>query len=235
MAGGGGDSEGGDYWPGYVDALTAMVKVLAFVMMLLAVTVFMLSQKISKQAIQTLAEAANVEVPPDADVKEIARQIRERIANPTPSNAPPPPPPQAAPTQAQESQSASVLPTARTESRAVDSESRASDPVQARRMGSQFTIAFTNRTTRLDEDASKKIVEFVRENNMASAIFEIRAAADATQGSLSDARRIAYYRAMQVRQQLIVAGATPDRLTIRVVDTTAGIEEGRTVTINARR
>ena len=39
-----GSDEGDNYWPGYVDALTSMVQVLAFVMMMLALAVFSLSQ-----------------------------------------------------------------------------------------------------------------------------------------------------------------------------------------------
>ena len=47
MAGGGGGEED-SYWPGYVDALTTMTMVLTFIMMVLGVVVFMLSQNISR-------------------------------------------------------------------------------------------------------------------------------------------------------------------------------------------
>jgi preprotein translocase subunit SecE len=38
--------EGENYWPGYVDALTSMVQVLAFVMIMLAMAVFVISQSV---------------------------------------------------------------------------------------------------------------------------------------------------------------------------------------------
>ena len=50
MSHGSDDSE--NYWPGYVDALTSMVQVLAFVMMMLAMAVFVLSQSVAKHAVE---------------------------------------------------------------------------------------------------------------------------------------------------------------------------------------
>ena len=62
MSHGSGEEE--NYWPGYVDALTSMVQVLAFVMMLLAMAVFVLSQSVSKSAVEEIAKAAKVDAPP---------------------------------------------------------------------------------------------------------------------------------------------------------------------------
>jgi hypothetical protein len=56
-----GSDEGDNYWPGYVDALTSMVQVLAFVMMMLALAVFSLSQSASKHAVEVIAKAVNAE------------------------------------------------------------------------------------------------------------------------------------------------------------------------------
>lgn len=233
MAGGGGDSEGGDYWPGYVDALTAMVKVLAFVMMLLAVTVFMLSQKISRQMIETLAQAANVQATPQTDLAELTRQIRERLENPQPrpqSAAPPPP----APATQSAGRETTVAPPARADSNAVEADVPPNLESNTRRFGAELTVTFSNRTTRLDEAASRTVLEYARENaRTMTGPVEVRAHADASSGSLSDMRRVAYFRAMQIRQQLIAGGLSPDRLTIRVVDVVSA-QEGSDVKISAR-
>ena len=50
-----GSDDSDNYWPGYVDALTSMVQVLAFVMMMLAMAVFVLSQSVSKKAVEAIA------------------------------------------------------------------------------------------------------------------------------------------------------------------------------------
>lgn len=234
MAGGGGDSEGGDYWPGYVDALTAMVKVLAFVMMLLAVTVFMLSQKISRQMIETLAAAANVQATPQTDLTELTRQIRERLENPQPRPQANPTPPPPAPATQSEGRETTTAPLARTESKAVEADAPPNLAANTRRFGAELTVSFANRTTRLDEAASQTVLAYARENAAAmTGPVEVRANADASGGSLSDMRRVAYFRAMQIRQQLIAGGLPPDRLTIRVVDVVSA-QEGSDVKISAR-
>ncbi len=71
-----------DYWPGYVDALTSMVQVLAFVMMLLSVAIFVLSKDASKGAVEQIAKAANVSASPNATVKELTDKIMEELAKP---------------------------------------------------------------------------------------------------------------------------------------------------------
>src|ERR1700761_8411386 len=71
--------EGENYWPGYVDALTSMVQVLAFVMMMLAMAVFVLSQSVSKKAVEAIAKAVNAEVKPNADVKQLTEAVVAQI------------------------------------------------------------------------------------------------------------------------------------------------------------
>src|ERR1700676_3763376 len=96
--------EGENYWPGYVDALTSMVQVLAFVMMMLAMAVFVLSQSVSKHAVEAIAKAANVEVKPHFDSKQLMQTVIDKIQstqqqppknepekNPATSPAPPTP------------------------------------------------------------------------------------------------------------------------------------------------
>ena len=95
-----GSSEGEelDYWPGFVDALTTMVMVLTFVMMVLGIVVFTLSQNVSKNYMAAIATAVNVDanamkqtLTPDqvkAEIIEAIKELREKAGKP-----PPPPPP----------------------------------------------------------------------------------------------------------------------------------------------
>jgi hypothetical protein len=75
MAGGSGEEE--NYWPGYVDALTTMTMVLTFIMMVLGVVIFSLSQNISKGIIASIAKAAKLEkqLTPSGSVDQLREQL----------------------------------------------------------------------------------------------------------------------------------------------------------------
>ncbi|GGH10783.1 hypothetical protein GCM10007036_07530 [Alsobacter metallidurans] len=84
-----------NYWPGYVDALTTMLMVLTFVMMVLGIVVFTLSQNVSKNVVAGVAQAMNIDTSAlDARTPEALRQavieaLKEKLAHPT---QPPPTP-----------------------------------------------------------------------------------------------------------------------------------------------
>lgn len=111
-----GSSEGEEenYWPGFVDALTTMVMVLTFVMMVLGIVVFTLSQNVSKNYMAAIATAVNVDanaakqnMTPDqvkAEIIEAIKELRERAGQP-----PPPPPPTPAPSPKQEETEMALL------------------------------------------------------------------------------------------------------------------------------
>lgn len=218
---GGGESEEGDYWPGYVDALTAMVKVLSFVMMLLAVAVFVLSQNVSKAAVEAIAKAAKVEVPPDADLSEITKKVVEAVEQQR----------QAAPTPV-EQQSATPSEVKVTErgsvSRAVNHDQKIEPSPDAKRL----TVPFEGRAYRVGGPTAGEITAFVGDNKLADGGHKIlvRAYATTTDGALSEARRIAYYRAMVIRKELSDRKIKTDDIRINVYDT-ADKAEGGTVDI----
>ena len=55
-----------NYWPGYVDALTTMVMVLTFIMMVLGITIFTMSQTVSRSHLEAIALAAGLTIDPGA-------------------------------------------------------------------------------------------------------------------------------------------------------------------------
>src|SRR6201996_9320721 len=101
--------EGENYWPGYVDALTSMVQVLAFVMMMLAMAVFMLSQNVSKKAVEAIAQAVNADAKPNANIKELTQAIVDKLHQTTQPPVATPPPPTAPAPPAQPSQPAPAV------------------------------------------------------------------------------------------------------------------------------
>lgn len=78
MSHGSGDEE--NYWPGYVDALTSMVQVLAFVMMLLAMAVFVLSQNVSKSAVVAISKAIEMKPDANATVEQLLGDVLAEVA-----------------------------------------------------------------------------------------------------------------------------------------------------------
>jgi hypothetical protein len=206
MAGGGGDGEEADYWPGYVDALTAMVKVLAFVMMLLAVAVFVLSQNTSREMVQQVADAAGVTPKEGATPSEVIEQVRQKILSD--KTAPPKPPPQS---------SQQPVPETRVDSKASDTfvEQTA---VEAVASGSRFVVTFPDRVTRVDPEAVSKLGGFVKPMSGSGRKFTIIAYADLSASALTEARRIAYFRAMQLRGQILASGFPAESLAIQVQD-----------------
>jgi len=216
--------EGENYWPGYVDALTSMVQVLAFVMMMLAMAVFVLSQSVSKKAVEAIAKAVNAEVKPDSDIKQLTQSIVEqvdRLRAPPPSGAAADNTPKAKSSQAADTAAAASA--ERTTTMRVSggqsqpSPSVLDEPPDAPRM----TVAFADRSFRIEGEQSQSVAKFIDENQGAATgrTIVIHAYAYSGEGAISEARRLAYYRAMMARKQLVDAKIRPENIRIGVNDT----------------
>lgn len=78
-------------------------------------------------------------------------------------------------------------------------------------------LSFAKGNFRIDETTSGKLKEYLGTSPVAkSDTIEIRAIAQSTVGSISEARRIAYYRAMEMRSQLIQAGFDSTKIMVKV-------------------
>jgi 3-polyprenyl-4-hydroxybenzoate decarboxylase len=215
--------EGENYWPGYVDALTSMVQVLAFVMMMLAMAVFVLSQSVSKKAVEAIAKAVNAEVKPNADIKQLTQSIVEQVdrlrASP-PSGAVTDKTPNVKPSQA-EAGAASSAERANTMringGQSQPSPSALDVPPDAPRM----TVTFVDRSFRIEAEQSQSVAKFIDENQGTATgrTIVIHAYAYSGEGAISEARRLAYYRAMMARKQLVDAKIRPENIRIGVNDT----------------
>jgi outer membrane protein OmpA-like peptidoglycan-associated protein len=239
-----GSEESEDYWPGYVDALTSMVQVLAFVMMLLAMAVFVLSQNVAKSAVEIIAKAANIDAPANAGVVELTAKILEivkqaREAPPKsadPSDAEPQPEIQTAPER--QTDPATPAPAAPpTNVRApmekiVNSALRQRAPDRAPD-GLRMLVSFKNGSFVIDSAAQTEIAGFVGAHVAGAPVqVVIRGFASPTSGSLSEARRIAYYRAITVRKDLLAQNVPAAAIQLRIIDT-PDADQGRTAEIIA--
>ncbi len=240
MAGGSGSSEEENYWPGFVDALTVMTMVLTFVMMVLGLVVFSLSQNTSRAQLDRIASAAKLDVSPSTPMDQVQRMIIDALARRGggPEDA----------TKDASSRSGGIVVApprdtaalvqgkdpARGEVNAVDlaagakpSESRVASlddtpsAVQGiprtTRAENEFTVVFQPRSFSLDAPSQSEVDAFARSVDKAGA-FEIRAFIGLQDGAVTESRRVAYYRAMIVRQRLVEAGVPAARIRLRIDD-----------------
>jgi len=246
MSHGSGEEE--NYWPGYVDALTSMVQVLAFVMMLLAMAVFVLSQSVSKSAVEEIAKAAKVDAPPNATVAELTKIVIDQLekaknqpppkSEPSPDDGKPAPPKGSAETPAEkvgkpppESSSddkpaapSSDVPNdnqASTTSMRIVQTHAPTEKSQPKPSGQSFVIPFGPQEFKIPPGEDAKLDEYLAANKAIErgAVIVVRAYASSADGALSEARHLAYYRAMQVRKMLTDHKAVAQAIRVLITDT----------------
>ena len=224
-----GSEEGENYWPGYVDALTSMVQVLAFVMIMLAMAVFVISQSVSKHAVEAIAKAVHADAKPSADMKQLTQAIMEKVQQ-LQSAVPvsePSEPKSAAPTDtANDSRPEKIV-----EMRVSGARPRNDQaPVQIPPDAPRLTVGFEARSSKIEQERAQSLARFIDENKVVerTQTVIINAYAYSGDGALSEARRLAYYRAMMARKQLVDRKVRADSIRINVNDT-ADKDKGSTV------
>jgi hypothetical protein len=238
-----GSEQSEDYWPGYVDALTSMVQVLAFVMMLLAVTVYVLSKNISKGAVEKIAKAANVSPAPNTSVKELTEKIVEELTKAQQQKT------EGGAAKAAESAAASQAKSAEKQAEGKDpttintaQKSRASSATQSDQQAEpppdakHISVRFPERSYKIDQASIDAMAKFTEENALAGEGMRviIRAYASNASGAVTEGRHMAYYRAMVARQLLSGRKVPPKSISIRILDT-ADPELGSSIEIYAVR
>ena len=234
-----GSDEGENYWPGYVDALTSMVQVLAFVMIMLAMAVFVMSQSVSKRAVEAVAKAVNADVKPQADMKQLTQAIMDKLqqlqsaASVSDSNKPSSPSTEASASKsvAPANDADQSRPEKLTATRLSGAQSRNDQPhVQIPSDAPRIRVAFDERSFKIAQERAQSLAKFIDENKVVDQgqTVIINAYAYSGDGALSEARRLAYYRAMMARKQLVDEKVRPDSIRINVNDT-ADKDKGSTV------
>ena len=196
-----------------------MVQVLAFVMMMLAMAVFVLSQSVSKKAVEAIAAAVNADVKPNADVKQLTQAVMQKLDSLRGStSADPAPAPAAKATEAPHSEEQKIagmrINAQRTQPRTA--------PIEPKPDAPRLTVEFDGGSCRIDEPRARSVGKFVDENAVTdkSKPIVVNAYAYTGEGAISEARRLAYYRAMMARKQLIDAKVRPENIRINVNDIT---------------
>ena len=221
MAGAAQEGEDENYWPGFVDALTTMVMVLTFIMMILGITVFSLSQNVSKALLADVAKAVDVETKPTDFSEELAKRIVAAIVS------------QRNDIDGQKRKAQDIVTEKPLEERSqretvlsLPGEKHISQaPADLKPLASgaaagasevALTIVFQPNAASFDDAVRREITNFA--NKSRDAEFIIRAFAVENGGTISEARRLAYYRAMLIRQEMIKARLKPAQVQAQIDD-----------------
>jgi hypothetical protein len=83
---------------------------------------------------------------------------------------------------------------------------------------SSLRIVYKSRATQIDEAAREKLIDHLRNAprfSEASRI-DVLAGVEAANLAVTDARRVAFYRAIRIRSELITQGAPVDRINLKL-------------------
>lgn len=199
-----------NHWPGYVDALTTMTMMLIFIMTILAIAIFGLSQNVSRGMVEKIAKVVDLDV---ADPQEATEKLAERVV-------------QRLETLSRETdvaqKTAPLRDTAEPEHKVASSEASPrpaeSKDIRVERTQAFMTVNFQKRATGIDAEASERIKGALNDERSGQRIIEMRAYAS-RETSVSDARRVAFYRLLNLRTELVRMGISPDRIKARIEDT----------------
>lgn len=200
MAGGGG-GKGGDYWPGFVDALTNVVIAMVFVIVVLAIALSFSAQILAKRMAAKIAEQQ----------AELGR-AKQAIVGPAAEKEKP-----LAGTPLIESQSPQRTRIAVAGNEAALAASAAAARVKPAERYLQLDFAPGALT--VDEKAAKALAEALaplKQRLAESPTLRLEVVALGPEIHLSENQRAAFIRAMAVRNELLAQGIAGERIATRI-------------------
>lgn len=200
MAGGGG-GKGGDYWPGFVDALTNVVIAMVFVIVVLAIALSFSAQILAKRMAAKIAEQQ----------AEIGR-ARQAIVGPAAEKEKP-----ATGAPIIDSQAPQRTRIAVAGNEAALAASAASAKVRPAERYLQLDFAPGALT--VDEKAAKALAEALaplRQRMAEVPALKLEVVALGPEIHLSENQRAAFIRAMAVRNELLAQGIAGERIVTRI-------------------
>jgi hypothetical protein len=186
----------GNYWPGFVDALTNVVIAMVFVIVVLAIALSFAAQLMGKRVAEEAIRRHTAAAAAEAASRPVAAQAPSR---PTDSAEAPPSrvPPQRIAVQGRENPA-----------------SAAGGRVQA--AGRALQLDFADTALTLDDAAAAKLKEALAPFKADAARAKVQIVATGPDLQLSDNQRSAYVRVMAVRNELIDQGYAAERIGVRI-------------------
>ncbi|MBU6265908.1 MAG: hypothetical protein KGN34_00115 [Sphingomonadales bacterium] len=210
MAGASADGEV-NHWPAFVDVLTTVIMVVTFMLVIMSAAVMMLSQRAIKRAEQQYM--ARQAADPAAKAKRPAApggvsQLGDVVKA-------------AAPIAGSEPVSILTRETKDTLAIRVKSVEAAENTkgVEVSTSDTLLKVAFEPDAMRYDEDNQSRVLAFLKGKAAPGVTYEVWSFVPQT-GSISEAQRLAFYRAAVTRNLLIRAGIAPGTILtqIRITD-----------------
>lgn len=214
-----------DPWAGFVDVLSNVVMVITFLVIILGIAMFALSQEVAKSMAIDLLEAEETrqeleELRREAEAAA-ARQASEASEGGYDVSADRPllqPDEISGATdltiRSHETDESDDLSLAATEEEVGDQEG-----VKVESSDYILRLTYQKGFYKLDEDTEASVLTFLEAKDLGETEkLELRAFATSEIGSISEARRVAFYRAMKIRTYLLDLGVAPDRLDVHIRD-----------------
>lgn len=238
-----------NYWPGFVDALSTIVMVVTFIMIIFAIIIFVLSQKIAKESQQSSTE------------KHAESQIEMSAAEVITQQKPSPPKDTEIKTEEpteeiEDSQKVDiiegqfkinrdlVIKSEDETEKEIDLAVRSKEVVERRdytvtsdeidpeqnkenqkviiqQASDLVTLNFKPLLVEIDKETTENMTKFIQESKEVdeNSLLEIWSFASLKDSGISSARRAAYFRAMNARNILLQSGINPEKISVRVRET----------------
>lgn len=213
-----------NYWPGFVDALSNMVLAMLFVILVLALAMgsyaTVAADAMAKRLKAEVAAAAMLQNAEEARAAEVRAEQSRAAAEAAVAAMAARAEPQAGPAAPPAGTPPSALAqTSRIEVAANDATSLTPPSSRVLRVANTFVLEFPERTVALDDTATKALREALRPARKLLESGAVDLIARAPGGNLTESRQASFYRAMAVRNVLLDAGMTADRIKVLVPDT----------------
>lgn len=239
MAGGSAEGEV-NHWPAFVDVLTTVIMVVTFLLVIMSAAVMVLSQRAVEKFKANYEQQHRKEADPAPAGSSAAKAAAAKTGVTSPKDAPD------GSTVAElgdilrtetvvqggERLSIRTRETPDTLRLAVKADEQPDDSkgVKVETADVLLRLDFDPTTVRLDDDTEKKVLGFVSGRGDTSAVYEIWSSAP--QGvSVSEAQRLAFYRAAMTRNVLIRAGVPGTRIRTQVRVTDPASKDGHNVRV----
>ena len=240
MAGASADGEV-NHWPAFVDVLTTVIMVVTFLLVIMSAAVMQLSQRVIANFKQQLIQQQQTEKqgkdgkpaspvvcapgtaavlsPHDAEAGTSVAELGAVLRSPTV-------------TDGAERLSIRTRETPDTLKLQVKAVEQADDAkgVEVKTADTLIKIGFAPNAATYDEANSARVISFIKSKARPGTKYEIWSFAPQTR-SVSEAQRIAFYRAAMTRNLLLRAGLTPADLVTQIRVTDAASADGHMVRV----
>lgn len=238
MAGASADGEV-NHWPAFVDVLTTVIMVVTFLLVIMSAAVMQLSQRVIANFKQQMIQQQQVQQktgkdgkpiacapgttavlsPRDAEAGTSVAELGAVLRSPTVTDG----------TERLSIRTRETPDTLKLQVKAME-QSEDSQGVEVKTADTLIKIGFAANAATYDETNSARVIGFVKSKARPGTKYEIWSFAPQTR-SVSEAQRVAFYRAAMTRNLLLRAGLAPADVTTQIRVTDAASADGHMVRV----